>query len=300
MPLAFHLLAHKQPAQVERLVRAVLRPEHLLVIHFDSRAPAELRRLGNRLAAAHPNVILQRSRRVIWFGWQGLHAQIEGMRLALARSAEWTHFITLSGADFPLKPVELTDAQLAARPRTSFVTAEEATSLWSNARERVERFHVASPWLQDLLHVPLLGRKIRAAFGWLHQPLPWIPHVHRRYPACWPYLGGSNWCMLARDACAWLTTDPEAISFARWVRHVGNPDEMFFQSALRSGRFHGEVENRSGHFIEFAPGAPSPRVFKSSDLERLVGSGAPFARKFDESVDREVLDRLEERVLKAS
>lgn len=106
--------------------------------------------------------------------------------------------------------------------------------------------------------------------------------------------------MLARDACEWLTTDPEAISFARWVRHVGNPDEMFFQSALRSGRFRGEVENRSGHFIEFAPGAPSPRVFTSADIDRLVGSGAPFARKFDETVDREILERLEERVLKAS
>lgn len=300
MPLAFHVLAHRQPTQVARLVRAILRPEHLLVLHFDRKAPESLLQLGRELASAHANVVLQRPREVVWFGWQGLHTQLEAMRIALQVSRDWTHFITLSGADFPLQPVESTAARLAQVPTTSFLTAADATRLWNDAWNRIERYHVASPLLLRLLGLPFLGRRIKAACGWTNQALPWIPRLRRRYPAQWPYLGGSNWCMLAREACEWLTTDPEAISFARWIRHVGNPDEMYFQSTLRSGRFKGRIENRSGHFIEFPPNAASPRIFVHSDWERLVASGAPFARKFDETVDSKILDRLEERVLAAA
>jgi Core-2/I-Branching enzyme len=297
MALAFHVLAHKQPTQVARLIRAILRPEHVLVLHFDRRAPESLLSLGRELASAHPNVILQRPREVIWFGWQGLHTQIEAMSLALKAPQPWTHFITLSGADFPLQPIEVTAAQLAEVPTKSFLTSADAAGLWGDAGQRIERYHLASPLLLRVLGIPFLGRKIKAICGWTNHALPWIPRWRRRYPDKWPYLGGSNWCMLARPACEWLTTDPEARSFARWIRHVGNPDEMYFQSTLSSDRYKGPIENRSGHFIEFSPNAASPRVFTHHDLDRLLGSGAPFARKFDETVDAKILDQLEQRVL---
>ncbi|MEO7796943.1 MAG: hypothetical protein ABIY47_04350, partial [Opitutaceae bacterium] len=68
MALAFHILAHKAPRQVERLVRAILRPEHTLVLHFDRRAPDAMHALARQLTAEHPNVILQRPRAVVWSG----------------------------------------------------------------------------------------------------------------------------------------------------------------------------------------------------------------------------------------
>lgn len=298
MALAIHILAHKQPTQVERLVRALLRPGHTLVLHFDRRAPASLHALGKELAATHSNVILQRPRSVVWFGWQGLHTQLEAIALALKHSARWTHFITLSGADFPLQPIEKTEAWLATVPSTSFVSWFDPAEkpLWGDATTRIERYHLASPLFLRFLQTPLLGRKIKAIFGWTNAALPWVPGVRRKYPAGWPYLGGSNWCMLSRSASEWLTTDPAAISFARWIRHVACPDEMYYQSTLCSDRFSGAVENGSGHFIEFAAGAASPRVFREEDFDRLIASGRAFARKFDETIDAKILDALERHV----
>jgi hypothetical protein len=298
MALAIHILAHRQPSQVERLVNAVLRPENVLVLHFDQRAPESLHELGRRLAATHSNVLLQRPRAVVWFGWQGIHIQLEGMALALKHSSAWTHFIMLSGADFPLQSIDATAARLAATPDTSFVSCFDPvkTGQWSDMKDRVELYHLASPLLQRFLRIPLLGRKIKAAFGWTNRPLPWIPGIRRRYPQGWPYLGGSNWCMLARPACEWLTSDPEVARFARWMRHFGSPDEVFFQSTIYSRRHPGKVENSQGHYIEFAPGAPNPRVFTRGDFDRLLASGFPFARKFDDGTDAEILDRLERHV----
>ena len=298
MGLAFHILAHRKPAQVERLVRTLLRPEHLIVLHFDRRAPKGLHVLGRQLATTHSNVLLQRPRSVVWFGWQGIDVQLEAMCLALKHSISWTHFIMLSGADYPLQSVDTTAAKLAVTPNTSFVSCFDPvkTGLWSDVASRKEHYHLASPLLQRVLGIPFFGRRIKAAFGWKNRPLPWIPGIRRQYPKDWPYLGGSAWCMLARPATEWLTRDPAVVRFARWMRHYGSPDEVFFQSTLYSSRFPGKVENRQGHYIDFVSGAPNPRVFTRDDFDRLVASGFPFARKFDEDIDAAILDRLEQHV----
>jgi hypothetical protein len=41
---------------------------------------------------------------------------------------------------------------------------------------------------------------------------------------------------------------------------------------------------------------PAPAVLGVGDLDGMLGSDKLFARKFDESVDRDVLDRLDEAI----
>ena len=101
MALAFHILAHRAPSQVERLCRVLQHPDDLFVLHFDRRAPAALHALGRELARTRPNVIVQKSRRVLWGGPQIPDLKIEAMALALARSTAWTHFYQSQRPEFP-------------------------------------------------------------------------------------------------------------------------------------------------------------------------------------------------------
>src|SRR5450432_3714966 len=104
MALAYHILAYKHPAQVARLIDRIHHPEDLFVLHFDRRSPEGLRALADRLRTTHPNIILQRPRAVLWGGPQIIDVQIEAMDLALRQPHAWTHFINLTGQDFPLRP----------------------------------------------------------------------------------------------------------------------------------------------------------------------------------------------------
>ena len=115
MALAYHILAHKNPAQIARLVRVLWHADDVFVLHFDRRAPRELHELGRTLARQHDNILLQSPRAVLWGGSQIPDLQIEAMDLALTHSATWTHFINLSGQDFPLRPRVLRALQ---RPRS--------------------------------------------------------------------------------------------------------------------------------------------------------------------------------------
>lgn len=298
MAFAYHLLAHTLPGQAARLFRAVQHPDDWFVLHFDRRAPRELHALGRDLAQLHPNVILQRPRAVTWGGPAIAEIQIEAMDLLLRRSGAWTHFVNLTGQDFPLQPRAERLAAVQASPNTNYVSWFNPleTTRWSNARARLERWHLHSPVLARTLAVPGVGRRLRAALGWRNR-LPALPLWRRRLPGFFTCFGGSNYVVLTRAACRRIARTPEALRIRRWLRHAGHPDEIVYQSVLLNSPLAATVVNRDWREIDFPPDAPHPRVFTSADWPRLAASENLFARKFDPGVDADVIARLEQRVL---
>lgn len=296
MSLAFLILAHRQPAQVARLFAALHHPHDAFVLHFDRRAPAALHALGRELAARHPNVVVLPPRAIVWGGPQMAEVQIEAMAAALARHARWTHFLNLTGQDFPLK----TRAEMLGRlvPGRSYLGWFDPLDAgpWRNARERLTRLHLAWPWLHRLLALPGAGRWLRRLCGWQNQ-LPWLPGCRRRWPRFFRYYGGANHVVLARAAAAHLVRDPGALRIRRWLRRgAAHSDEIVFQSALLNSPLAPTLVNDPLREIDFPRHAPHPCVFTSADLPRLVRSPALLARKFDPAVDAGVLDALEERL----
>ena len=54
--------------------------------------------------------------------------------------------------------------------------------------------------------------------------------------------------------------------------------------------FNGKYENNL-RYIDWERGAPY--VFRSDDFEDLINSSCLFARKFDSTVDREIIEKIE-------
>ena len=298
MPLAYHILAHKGPEQVARLIRVLQHPDDTFVLHLDRRAPRALHELGRRLAAQHGNVQVQPARAVIWGGPAISELQIEGMDLALKQPRPWEHFINLTGQDFPLGPRHARLARLRERPQASYLSWFKPleTNHWSNARERLDHWHFHAPFLAWLLGLPGAGRRLRAALGWSNR-LPYLPGWKRRWPAELAYHGGSNYAVLSRAACRHLGEAPEARRLRRWLRGAAHADEIVFQSILLNSPLAPTVINDDLREIDFPRNSPHPRVFTAADWPRLSASRKLFARKFDPAVDSEILDRLEARVL---
>jgi hypothetical protein len=292
MSLALFILAHKNAPQVARLFHTVHRPEDLVVLHFDRRADASLHLLGRELARAHRNVIVLRPRTILWGGSRMAEVQIEAMAAALNASGRWHHFLNLTGQDFPIKPLADLDAHLAARPDANCVSWFDPvfTPLWSNARDRLRRYYLEWPWLDALLRLPGLGRRLRALLGWKNH-LPHVPGYSRRWPD-FHYYGGANHVVLSRAACEYLTKDSTARRIVRWLSHSAHANEIVFQTALLNSPLAATIVNTHLREIDFPPHSPHPRTFKNTDFDRLVASPHFFARKFDESVDITILERL--------
>lgn len=102
-PLAFSILVFKDPEMVERLLRAMYRPQNYYCIHVDSKATDLFYNTMLGLAKCFPNVIMA-SRRidVQWAWFSVLEPELLCME-ELWRFPTWKYFFTLTGQEFPLK-----------------------------------------------------------------------------------------------------------------------------------------------------------------------------------------------------
>jgi len=294
MALAYLILAHKEPAQVELLFRTLYHPDDTFVLHFDRRAPSALHALAKRLAREHPNVSVLKPRIVLWGGFEMAAVQMDAMRRALAVDRTWTHFVGLTGQGFPLKKRSAIISFFAAHLDRSFVAFFDPmeNNLWKNARERIERHHLEWPWLHWILSLPGIGRRLRALLGWTNR-LPRVPFLRRRWPRFFRYFGGANHIVLSRAAATYLTTDPVAQRIVRWLRPAAHANEIVFQSALCNSPLRDTLVNDHLRYIAFPrPDSPHPKTLTMEDLPILRASNRFWARKFDLKKDPAILAAL--------
>ena len=274
MRVAHLILAHQQAPQVARLARRLLAADEAVFLHLDARIdPSPF------LALLDPRVRFLGRRHASPWGTYGLvAAALELLRAALAdRSVDYLSL--LSGSDYPLRPLSALHTHLDAHPGREHFSP--ILSMADNPRfqRRYQRFwfggrrHGISGQLESLLH-----------------RLPWIRTLpDGLVPHC-----GSQWWTLTRNCAAWLVDrldrSPELV---RFFRHVMIPDELVFPTLLASSPFTAKITGENLRCIEFPPELRHPRVWRRSDLPRLLGETAFFARKFDSETDSAVLDLLD-------
>lgn len=298
MSLAYCILAHKNPEQIARLLKALAHPGNLYFLHYESRAPRREHEALARLTRDLPGVHTLPSRPILWGHFSVVGVQLEAIRRALELGEKWSHFITLSGQDFPLQPQAAMTAELEAAGTASFLSCFDpfVEPYWKNLADRVGRYYIESPALESLLKVRFLGRRIRGFFGW-NDRLPFVPGIQRAVPPWFRYMGGSNHVILAHEAAAYTVGDPRARRIVRWLRHSEIPDESLFQSVLFNSPLAASMVNDDRRAIRWEwLGAPSPLTLTGADLPWLRQErdrGRLFARKFDATVNAEALDALE-------
>lgn len=299
MALAYLILAHRNPAQAERLFRALHHSEDTFILHFDRRAPRALHELGLRLSAAHSNVVLLPSRAVLWGGAAMAEIQIAAMQAALTHHPSWTHFVNLTGQDYPLRRRSHIADFFASNADTNYISWFDPlqTSHWRFARERMEYYHLEWAWLHRLLAIPGLGRRVRALCGWTNQ-LPRLPLYRRKWPEFFHYYGGSNHVVLNRGACDYINQNPLARRIRTWLRPAAHADEIVFQSVILNSPLAPSVVNHNLRHIEFVKlSDPHPRTLTTNDLPALLAGTSFYARKFDLDANPAVFDALDRSLL---
>lgn len=277
MKLAHLILAHRDPAQLARLLAALAHPEAECVIHLDRNAHyPDFAHL-----AARPGVRFTRQRLAVkWGGYSLTQAALEGMRDILASPAPPDFINVLSGQDYPIKPLAAIHAELARHRGQSFAEYDAPNSPWWQANERrVSAYH--------LVELPVPGRyPLEKLLGWV---LP------RRQPPL-PLYGGNmgGWYTLSGEAAAYvvryLDTHP---AWRRFAYYSWGSDEFVVQTTLLNSPLAATVRNNSLRYIDWSGGGSSPRTLTLADLPALLASPRLFARKFDAATDAAVLNQLD-------
>ena len=298
MTVAYCIAAHTRPSQCRRLVRRLLDddPGCLVLLHYDQRvAPLDLAEVVG------PRVQILPERPLYWGGPQIVDLFREMLRFSLGSNCSYA--VLLSGQDYPLRHVGALEAELSrfdvwpTDMRPLFAGDGTCDRPEGMRRYSYQWWHADDPNLV-----------LRAAFRGTAK-LPWVHWSTRDLPL--PYLVQAEqldqlwWGIRSRGpACPSMSVE-RGSAFPRppWTQSALRPASWLGSSAM-CPRPTKRVFTRPWptRGLTFAPGEAryvrwedkdNPELLTGKDLAAITGSGAHFARKFDELVDRSVLDQLD-------
>lgn len=270
--IAYLILVHRFPEQFKRMFRAIHDPQNHYLIHVDKKSGSALATDIAAFLADYPNAAILEAQNTSWGGYSLVDAEIRGMAQLLKMGADWTHFINLSGQDFPLNSqAEIADF-LRRNPGREFIRILDQQAIRPDTMHRVN--HIALEWFGRIF-------RTRIARKFLKDVTPYI---------------GTQWMIVSREFCEFVCHAPEALRYKRFYRRSFIADEGFFQTIMMNAAPHGEIVPNDLRMIDWIPDGEiklRPRTFELDDAAALLASDDLFARKFDMNEHPRILDILE-------
>lgn len=286
-PIGFVLLTHTQPEQIRRLVRTLnsLFDRPPIVCHHDfshSQLPSEV--LTDNVSLVLPH------QQTEWGDFSLVDITLRALEALHARhKPEWT--VILSGSDYPIKRADviwhdLQESGFDAHIDCKWIDLNLTPEQWY--RERQRRYYTW--WLRI---PPLLARftpskkpRVRLKPMWLFRPaLPFSKNFR-----CY---SGVQWFSLKSNAVEYVLhfhrSNPKVTAH---FRRVMFSDEAYFHTILGNAAKL-RINPESWRYIDWSPGSVHPKELHMDDLPNLLASRAHFARKFDLSRSRDLLDELD-------
>jgi hypothetical protein len=297
--IAFLVASHTRPAQLARLAGRLLGDAERarVVVHHDpTGAPLDRARLAHPRLDFVPDPVPVR-----WGDFSQVAMFLRGARHALA-AAPFDWLVTLSGQDYPLRPVAELEAFLAATGRDGFIegAAVAVPPLAHRLAGRADEF--ARRYLYRWRAVAPGARRRAATAAWprrLQRDLPdgrllvGTPRLRLPFDAAFRCYRGADWVTLSRRAVVAAVAAADARpDLVAHYRATVLPTESFLHTLLHNDPGL-DLSHDYARFTRWRPGSAHPEVLTRADLEALRASPAFFARKFDVEVDAAVLDALD-------
>ncbi|WP_162817732.1 beta-1,6-N-acetylglucosaminyltransferase [Niabella yanshanensis] len=280
MNICHLIIAHNKPEQVARLAKSLRLPGSDIYVHVDKKTDINaftfLESQGVRF--------VKKRVKVNWGGYSLVEAIVSSLEEIRDGGKPYEFINLLSAQDYPIKKASDFTAFLQENKGKCFIFYEDVEGLfwWKENIVRLTRYH-----FNDF---PVKGK-------YMAQRLVNFLLPTRKFPMNWKLYGGScsTWWTLPAEAAYFLAhTIGNNRKLRRFAKLTWGADEYLFATILMNSDFKSRVVNNNYRFIDWSEKNPRPKLLTIKDLQAISASESFFARKFDESVDAYVLDKLDE------
>ena len=267
-PIAYSIVVHRDAHQVERMIRAIYRPQNHYCIHVDAKS-SQMYKLMQKYVKCFDNVFLIDDRTdVIYADYTRLEADIKCMKALLPR--KWNYLINLCGMDFPLK----TNYQMVNYLRGLY--PHQSAESFPLARGSGKSLRFEYSWISDsakekpsedeypLENIPngafwRSNVKNKMESYPLGQDAVLFGGSGKQIQSLVNYLPFSAYNIFSRDFINFTCTHPVVESIFKWSRDTYSPEEYVWATLVRQ---------------DFAPGSrPKSGKFDVNEIQsraRLV------------------------------
>lgn len=277
--------------RMRRVLQAIYHPRNQYILHLDLEAPPRERIdlamyvKTDALFSEMENVrVIAKANLVTYKGPTMVACTLHAIAILLKESAKWDWFINLSASDYPLMTQDEMLHVFSSLPREiNFI--EHTQSIGWKVNQRAKPI-IIDPGLYLSKKYDLLSTGER-----------------RDLPTSFKLFTGSAWVMLTREFLEYIILGYENLPrtvLMYYTNFISSPEGYFHTVICNSRTFSKSAISHDLHYIAWdTPPKQHPRTLSMKDFDRMVKSGAPFARKFPKNdpvldkIDRELLNRTE-------
>lgn len=280
MRIAHIIMAHKNPEQLMRLVKRLQHPQFDIYIHIDKKVALS----HFQMISEEDNVRFIKNRQICnWGGYSFLNAIFHSLNEVLSTSMPYDFINLLSGQDYPIKSNSDIFEYFSHHKGINFISFDDSSvsEWWKHANSRYEKYHFTDFRLKG----KYLLQYILNTFS-----------SKRRFPIPLKLYGGSNstWWTISGACAKYLTelliNNRSLISF---LKYTWSPDEFIVASLIMGSDFKEKTINNNLRYIDWSEGKAHPKILLEEDLYSIKNSEMLFARKFDMTIESNIIDHLD-------
>ncbi|KAF5728032.1 xylosyltransferase 2 [Tripterygium wilfordii] len=270
-----------------RTLKALYHPRNQYVVHLDLESPAKERlelasrveknpvfsKVGNVYMITKANMVTYRGPTMVS---NTLHA----CAVLLKRSKDWDWFINLSASDYPL------------------VTQDDLLYTFSKLNRNLNFIEHSSHlgWKENKRAMPLI---IDPGLYSSKKKDVYLASPRRTLPTSFKLFTGSAWMVLTRSFVEYLIWGWDNLPrtlLMYYTNFVSSPEGYFHTVICNVPEYAQTAVNHDLHYISWDnPPKQHPHVLSLNDTDKMIASGAAFARKF--RGNDPVLDRIDKDLL---
>lgn len=294
MEKAYIILAHKQPDQLYRLVERLDDGQSVFFIHIDKKASITdfeiLLNFGEK-------VKIVKREDCKWGGISIVVAILNGMKAIKESNLKIERISLLSGQDYPIKSNDYINNFFKTSPYSIFIRYWEIPNYeiwkWRGGLFRLDKYFFGLKPYQRFISKTLNFLAILFSAFKRRMPYNLLPY------------GGWMWWTIDMDALNYILKFLEDHpKYLQYHKHTFVPDEIFFQTILLNSndkKLLEKINNNDIRYIHWEKFTDShPETLTKNSIKEITEADGLFARKFDIKVDSEILDLIDEIVLKKS
>jgi len=292
MKIAYLVLAHKNPALIQKQIKFLSSEDSAFFIHIDAKSE-----IDEFFSCNGRNVFFSTERLPVYWGeYSMINAIVLLMRQALEATQNYDYYILLSGSDYPLKSKQYIHSFFEQNKGSEFISLVKIPSKGAGiplTKITNLRIPINRPFYRFII-------RVWAKLGFAQRD--YKKHLETLNP-----YGGVTWFALTKDACQYILEFMERHEpICQFFKGTFAPDETLFHTILGNSIFEPHIRPcvmyddwttsvpNSGHPAEI--GEEQLRFFEASEkviIDDVFGPGEMlFARKFsDENLN--LVDRLE-------
>jgi hypothetical protein len=297
MKIAYIVLAHKLPEQLVRLICRLNNENASFFIHVDNKTDTETYRRMAEPLSEYENVYFLERRGCDWGAFNMVEATLDGIRNVLKlNNIQFDYIILLTGQDYPIKSNEQIQRILIESGGQNFIEHFPLPNeRWIDENGGLDRFNYwRFIFSAERLAFIKKNHFVSQLLNFLCLRLTRVLPIHRKPPPYIRLFGGSAYWCLTKDCIEHVNEIVQQDSvLVNFFKFSLMPDETFFQTVILNSRIKNHVMNNNLRYIVWNTSS-HPEILRKQDFESFMGTDKLFARKFDITIDSDVLDMIDQ------